>query len=182
MGFCLFYSFFLICVSRIGERIQRRIEADHLSSASFPLFLPSTLLSAPPLVRSSSSKRPAATFHLQVQYFSKTKDRMNLKSSFHYNGFKSVFVFLFEGSGNERFCSEDCCILWKKQTSIFVPAFAGLKKRVVKSEGRGTCVWPQVEVSFRHCRELKMFEYNSSCWMPLLVSQFERKCILSAAY
>ncbi len=93
MGFCLFYSFFLICVSRIGEQIQRRIEADHLSSVSFPLFLPSTLLSAPPLVRSSSSKRPAATFHLQVQYFSKTKDCMKLKCSFHYNGLKPVFVF-----------------------------------------------------------------------------------------
>uniref|UniRef100_A0A672MLX2 Germinal-center associated nuclear protein n=1 Tax=Sinocyclocheilus grahami TaxID=75366 RepID=A0A672MLX2_SINGR len=51
---------------RIGEQIQRRIEADHLSSASFPLFLPSTLLSAPPLVRTSSSKRPAATFHIQT--------------------------------------------------------------------------------------------------------------------
>uniref|UniRef100_A0A8C1G108 Germinal-center associated nuclear protein n=1 Tax=Cyprinus carpio TaxID=7962 RepID=A0A8C1G108_CYPCA len=50
---------------RIGEQIQRRIEADHLSSASFPLFLPCTLLSAPPLVRTSSSKRPAATFHIQ---------------------------------------------------------------------------------------------------------------------
>ncbi|XP_016305475.1 germinal-center associated nuclear protein-like [Sinocyclocheilus anshuiensis] len=50
---------------RIGEQIQRRIEVDHLSSASFPLFLPSTLLSAPPLVRTSSSKRPAATFHIQ---------------------------------------------------------------------------------------------------------------------
>ncbi|XP_043105018.1 germinal-center associated nuclear protein [Puntigrus tetrazona] len=50
---------------RIGEQIQRRIEADHLSSSSFPLFLPSTLLSAPPLVRTPSSKRPAATIHIQ---------------------------------------------------------------------------------------------------------------------
>ncbi|XP_052421100.1 germinal-center associated nuclear protein-like [Carassius gibelio] len=50
---------------RIGEQIQRRIEADRLSSASFPLFLPSTLLSSPPLVRTSSSKRPAATFRIQ---------------------------------------------------------------------------------------------------------------------
>uniref|UniRef100_A0A8C1Z6F6 Germinal-center associated nuclear protein n=1 Tax=Cyprinus carpio TaxID=7962 RepID=A0A8C1Z6F6_CYPCA len=50
---------------RIGEQIQRRIEVDHLSSASFPLFLPSTLLCAPPLVRTSSSKHPAATIHIQ---------------------------------------------------------------------------------------------------------------------
>ncbi|XP_016375449.1 germinal-center associated nuclear protein isoform X2 [Sinocyclocheilus rhinocerous] len=50
---------------RIGEQIQRRIEVDYLSSASFPLFLPSTLLCAPPLVRTSSSKHPAATIHIQ---------------------------------------------------------------------------------------------------------------------
>lgn len=50
---------------RIGEQIQRRIEADPLSSASFPLFLPSTLLSSPPLVMNSSCKRPAATIHIQ---------------------------------------------------------------------------------------------------------------------
>uniref|UniRef100_A0A8C1VU35 Germinal-center associated nuclear protein n=1 Tax=Cyprinus carpio TaxID=7962 RepID=A0A8C1VU35_CYPCA len=56
----------------IGEQIQRRIEVDHLSSASFPLFLPSTLLCAPPLVRTSSSKHPAATIHIQVQYSSVT--------------------------------------------------------------------------------------------------------------
>uniref|UniRef100_A0A673HID2 Germinal-center associated nuclear protein n=1 Tax=Sinocyclocheilus rhinocerous TaxID=307959 RepID=A0A673HID2_9TELE len=91
---CLFSFFFsFICVSRIGEQIQRRIEADHLSSASFPLFLPSTLLSAPPLVRTSSSKRPAATFHIQVQYSSITKDSMKLKSSFHYKCLKPAFVF-----------------------------------------------------------------------------------------
>ncbi|KAG1937671.1 SAC3/GANP/Nin1/mts3/eIF-3 p25 family [Pimephales promelas] len=53
---------------RIGEQIQRRIEADSFSSASFPLFLPSTLLSAPPLAMNSSMKRPAATIHIQVQY------------------------------------------------------------------------------------------------------------------
>ncbi len=84
---------FFIFVSRIGEQIQRRIEADHLSSTSFPLFLPSSLLSAPPLVRTSSSKRPAATFHIQVQYSSKTKDSMKLKSSFHYKCLKPAFVF-----------------------------------------------------------------------------------------
>ncbi|CAM4601451.1 unnamed protein product [Leuciscus chuanchicus] len=50
---------------RIGEQIQRRIEADPFSSASFPLFLPSALLSAPPLVMNSSRKRPAATSHIQ---------------------------------------------------------------------------------------------------------------------
>ncbi|XP_048050228.1 germinal-center associated nuclear protein isoform X2 [Megalobrama amblycephala] len=50
---------------RIGEQIQRRIEADPLSSASFPLFLPSTLLSSPPLVMHSSCKHPAATIHMQ---------------------------------------------------------------------------------------------------------------------
>ncbi|XP_067300375.1 germinal-center associated nuclear protein [Pseudorasbora parva] len=50
---------------RIGEQIQRRIEADPLSSASFPLFLPSALLSSPPLVMNSSCKRPAATTHKQ---------------------------------------------------------------------------------------------------------------------
>lgn len=84
---------FSICVSRIGEQIQRRIEADHLSSASFPLFLPCTLLSAPPLVRTSSSKRPAATFHIQVQYSSITKNSMKLKSSFHYKCLKPAFAF-----------------------------------------------------------------------------------------
>ncbi|KAL1267579.1 hypothetical protein QQF64_032942 [Cirrhinus molitorella] len=50
---------------RIGVQIQRRIEADGFSSASFPLFLPSTLLRSPPLVRTSSSKRPASTLHIQ---------------------------------------------------------------------------------------------------------------------
>lgn len=51
---------------RIGEQIRRRIEADPLYSASFPLFLPSTLLSEPPLVVAPSRKRPAAAYvHIQ---------------------------------------------------------------------------------------------------------------------
>ncbi|XP_052462494.1 germinal-center associated nuclear protein isoform X1 [Carassius gibelio] len=50
---------------RIGEQIQSRIEVDHLSSTAFPLFLPSTLLYAPPLVRTPSSKHPAATVHIK---------------------------------------------------------------------------------------------------------------------
>lgn len=49
---------------RIGEQIRRRIEADALSSASLPLFLPSTLLSSPPLVL-TTSKRPSAAVHIQ---------------------------------------------------------------------------------------------------------------------
>lgn len=82
MSFCS-----LTCISRIGEQIQRRIEADPLSSASFPLFLPSTLLSSPPLVMHSSCKHPAATIHMQVQYASITSANMKLKGSFHYNAF-----------------------------------------------------------------------------------------------
>ncbi|XP_051565497.1 germinal-center associated nuclear protein-like [Myxocyprinus asiaticus] len=51
---------------RIGDQIQSRIEADPLCSASFPLFLPSTILSTPPLVMNQSCKRSAAaTFHTQ---------------------------------------------------------------------------------------------------------------------
>ncbi|KAF4108846.1 hypothetical protein G5714_009919 [Onychostoma macrolepis] len=74
---------------RIGEQIQRRIEADRLSSASFPLFLPSTLLSAPPLVRTSSSKRPSATIHLQEV---ETKDSVEKTSaSFEKNRPLSLF-------------------------------------------------------------------------------------------
>lgn len=49
---------------RIGEQIRRRIEEDALSSASLPLFLPSTLLSSPPLVL-TTSKRPSAAVHIQ---------------------------------------------------------------------------------------------------------------------
>ncbi|TRZ03754.1 hypothetical protein DNTS_009746 [Danionella cerebrum] len=45
---------------RIGEQIRQRIETDALSSASFPLFLPSTLLSSPPLVFHSRNNSPTA--------------------------------------------------------------------------------------------------------------------------
>ncbi|XP_055071228.2 germinal-center associated nuclear protein [Misgurnus anguillicaudatus] len=52
---------------RIGEQIQHRIEADPLCSATFPYFLPSTLLSSPPLNITPSRKHPAAADDVHKQ-------------------------------------------------------------------------------------------------------------------
>ncbi len=59
---------YLTRVCRIGEQVQRRIEADPVRP-SFPLTLTSTVLSVP-VTTTPSRKHPAAgTVHIQVELY-----------------------------------------------------------------------------------------------------------------